>query len=171
MAGDLIPPPSPAGRPAPDPEQPPAALEPEPEPAPEAAPASPPGPSAFRARFGFLTGVLAGCAVAAAVLLVILLSGDGRSRGGEPAARQHAADEAEAPAERRRAGRPGHGGRPRGLGRRLGQDRRRLLRVGRRPPRGRGRGDQIAGHVASSVTSIAGLRSTAPSSSAVTSSP
>ena len=80
MAGDLIPPPSPAGRPAPDQELPPAA--PEQAAAAEPAPAGTPGPSEFRGRFGFLTGALAGCGVAAAVLLVVLLSGGG---GSEPA--------------------------------------------------------------------------------------
>ena len=74
MARDLIPPPSPAGRPAPDPEpqEPlaPAATESHDE------AAGPLGPSAFRSRFGFLMGLLAGCAVAAAALLVVLLSGD-----------------------------------------------------------------------------------------------
>lgn len=78
MARDLIPPPSPAGRPAPDPEHPPVLLAAEPDAAPAAEPAAPPGPSAFRARFGFVMGALAGCAVAAAVLLVVLISGDGK---------------------------------------------------------------------------------------------
>ncbi len=79
MARDLIPPPSPAGRPAPDPEHPPAAISAEPEAAPGAQPAAPPGPSAFRTRFGFLLGALAGCALAAAVLLVVLLADGGDS--------------------------------------------------------------------------------------------
>ena len=78
MARDLIPPPSPAGRPAPDPEHPPVLLPAEPDAARAAEPAAPPGPSAFRARFGFVLGALAGCAVAAAVLLVVLISGDGK---------------------------------------------------------------------------------------------
>ena len=82
MAGDLIPPPSPAGRPAPDPEHHPAVAA-EPVDAPESAPAGPPGPSQFRARFGFITGALAGCAVAAAVLLALLLAGGGTKKGGE----------------------------------------------------------------------------------------
>jgi hypothetical protein len=82
VAGDLIPPPSPAGRPAPDPEHPPA-IAAEPLAEHEAAPSRPPGPSQFRARFGFLTGVLAGCAVAATVLLALLLTGgDGARKGG-----------------------------------------------------------------------------------------
>jgi hypothetical protein len=79
MARDLIPPPSPAGRPAPDPQHPP------PVPAQDGAvaadaPAGTPGPSPFRTRFGFVTGVLAGCAVAAAALLIVLLSTDGGDR-------------------------------------------------------------------------------------------
>ena len=86
------------------------------------------------------------------------------------AAGQRAEDEAEARPERRRAGLAG-----RGLARRhLGLRRRAPAasgRVGRRAPGGRGRRDQIAGHVASSVTSIAGLRRIAPSSRSVTSSP
>lgn len=75
MAGDLIPPPSPAGRPAPDHD---SAYEYEPEPDPVAAQAEPaaaaPGPSPFRARFGFLTGALLGCALAAGVVLLVLLT-------------------------------------------------------------------------------------------------
>ena len=78
MARDLIPPPSPAGRPAPDGEHPPVVLPAEPDATPPAEAAAPPGPSAFRARFGFVMGALAGCAVAAAVLLVVLISGDGK---------------------------------------------------------------------------------------------
>jgi len=76
MARDLIPPPSPAGRPAPDGHEPPPPAPSQAEAAQGEAPAGKPGPSAFRARFGFATGVLAGCALAAAVLLVVLLSGD-----------------------------------------------------------------------------------------------
>ena len=67
MAGDLIPPPSPAGRPAPDAmagvrasdEPPPAPDRPEPE---------PPGETPFRTRFGFVWGVLAGVAVCVAAV-------------------------------------------------------------------------------------------------------
>ena len=76
MARDLIPPPSPAGRPAPDQNEPPPLAPVQAEAAPGETPAGKPGPSAFRARFGFATGVLAGCALAAAVLLVVLLNGD-----------------------------------------------------------------------------------------------
>ncbi len=86
MARDLIPPPSPAGRPAPDPEQA-GAFEPQDEAPRDAAAAEPLGPSQFRGRFGFLTGLLAGCGVAAAVLLVVLLGGDSaRERPAAPEA-------------------------------------------------------------------------------------
>jgi hypothetical protein len=80
MAGDLIPPPSPAGRPPPDPRFEPIA-EPEPsEPASAAAAADTPlPPSPYRARFGFITGVLLGCGIAAGVLLLVLLTSGGGS--------------------------------------------------------------------------------------------
>src|SRR5262245_26183529 len=78
MARDLIPAPSPAGRPQPD--GTPRLVELPPEPSldqmePEAPP--PPrrlAPSRFRNRFGFLTGGLIGVVVAAAALLAIGLS-------------------------------------------------------------------------------------------------
>jgi hypothetical protein len=74
VAGDLIPPPSPAGRPAPDPGHA-GAFEPVPEPPRATAPAEPdPGPSPFRTRFGFVSGALLGCAIAAGVLLLALLT-------------------------------------------------------------------------------------------------
>jgi hypothetical protein len=79
MAGDLIPPPSPAGRPTPDA---PRLIElpPEPPPAPaESAPAEPVGPSQFRHRFGFVTGALIGVLVAAAGVLAIALTTGGDS--------------------------------------------------------------------------------------------
>jgi len=91
MARDLIPPPSPAGRPTPDPEQPPpravdtAATE-------APAPAGTPGASPFRGRFGFMTGVLAGCAVAAVALLAVLLAGDDGRPGGASTGEGLAAD-------------------------------------------------------------------------------
>jgi hypothetical protein len=75
MAGDLIPPPSPAGRPSPDPERyedGADARAAEPEVTAEAAAAAPLGPSPFRARFGFVTGALLGCVVAAGVLAMML---------------------------------------------------------------------------------------------------
>jgi hypothetical protein len=75
VAGDLIPPPSPAGRPPPDavhelrsdavPEPPPATAD----------PIEPPrarGQAPFRARFGFVFGALAGIAACTAVLAVVL---------------------------------------------------------------------------------------------------
>src|SRR3954451_21969987 len=80
MARDLIPPPSPAGRPTPDgtpnlielpPESPLAAAEPEKGP--------PPGPSQFRNRFGFLMGALAGVFIAAALVAVIVVTDNGGS--------------------------------------------------------------------------------------------
>jgi hypothetical protein len=73
MARDLIPPPSPAGRPAPNPVLEPrtgAADEP-PDPTPADTP-EPPQPSPYRARFGFVFGALAGVALCAAALAVAL---------------------------------------------------------------------------------------------------
>jgi hypothetical protein len=85
VAGDLIPPPSPAGRPSPDPvpnEDPLAPATGVPDPAPAAAP---PGPSPFRARFGFVTGALLGCAIAAGALALMLVTGgDDREEGLAP---------------------------------------------------------------------------------------
>ena len=80
MAKDLIPPPSPAGRP--QPEGTPRLVELPPEPAPVVEePPEPPGPlppTRFRNRFGFLMGALAGVVVAAtAVLAIILATGNG----------------------------------------------------------------------------------------------
>lgn len=75
MAGDLIPPPSPAGRPSPDAMRQVSrragaelveVAEPE-------AQALPPGPSPFRSRFGFLLGALLGIAVAGAAAFALLL--------------------------------------------------------------------------------------------------
>ena len=82
MAGDLIPPPSPAGRPAPDPAALPVrASEEEPAPVPP-----PPGESPFRTRFGFLWGVLAGVAVCALAVAGLLL-GTAKNDSGPPLAR------------------------------------------------------------------------------------
>ena len=74
MARDLIPPPSPAGRPSPDPE-PWAAEEERADRAlePAEAPAPPSGPSPFRSRFGFVLGALAGIAVASGVAFFAVL--------------------------------------------------------------------------------------------------
>ena len=78
MARDLIPPPSPAGRPDPDHE---SSLEFEPIPEKPAEPAQPAAlpPSPFRARFGFITGMLLGCGIAAGVLLLVLLTSGTRT--------------------------------------------------------------------------------------------
>jgi hypothetical protein len=77
MARDLIPPSSPAGRPAPD--GTPNLIELPPEPprsAAEPAMREPTGPSQFRNRFGFLLGALAGIFIAAAAVGVFVLSTD-----------------------------------------------------------------------------------------------
>jgi hypothetical protein len=84
VARDLIPPPSPAGRPSPDPERhEPVPLE---EVAEAASQPRPVGPSPFRARFGFVAGALAGCAVAAGVLALILATTGPESEEGRLAA-------------------------------------------------------------------------------------
>ena len=74
MARDLIPPPSPAGRPSADPEERPTlvAAAPDAE-APESASAAAAGPSPFRARFGFILGGLLGTLVCAGVAFALLL--------------------------------------------------------------------------------------------------
>src|SRR4051812_33214595 len=80
MARDLIPPPSPAGRPQ-TPDGTPHLVELPPEPArsgAEPAMASPPpGPSQFRNRFGFLLGALGGVFLAVALLAVIVVADRG----------------------------------------------------------------------------------------------
>src|SRR3954471_14080137 len=80
MARDLIPPPSPAGRPQ-TPDGTPNLIELPPEPArsgAEPAMASPPpGPSQFRNRFGFLVGSLAGVLIAVALVAVIVVTDRG----------------------------------------------------------------------------------------------
>jgi hypothetical protein len=87
MAGDLIPPPSPAGRPTPDTAAPAArAAGDEPPPVPAAEPSAPLGESPFRTRFGFLWGVLAGVAVCALALAGLLL-GTAKNDSGPPLAR------------------------------------------------------------------------------------
>ncbi len=81
MAGDLIPPPSPAGRPPPDQPSEPHATE-HLEEATQLAAAADPAlrqPAPFRGRFGFVFGALAGTAVCAAALGVVLIA----SRGGD----------------------------------------------------------------------------------------
>jgi len=75
MAGDLIPPPSPAGRPVPDRAPSARASADEPPPvAPAEEQAAAPGESPFRARFGFLWGLLAGVAVCAVALAGVLVA-------------------------------------------------------------------------------------------------
>jgi hypothetical protein len=76
VAGDLIPPPSPAGQPPPDPLMEPMAS-PQVEAATplgeEPAPPAPSGPAPFRSRFGFVWGALLGigaCAIATFALLI-----------------------------------------------------------------------------------------------------
>ncbi|HEX5781210.1 MAG TPA: hypothetical protein VFX80_04785 [Solirubrobacteraceae bacterium] len=78
MAGDLIPPPSPARRTDPEAEtKATAELEDAVQLGAEAT--VPAGPSPFRSRFGFLFGVLAGLALCAAGLTVLLIGGSGKS--------------------------------------------------------------------------------------------
>jgi hypothetical protein len=86
VAGDLIPPPSPAGRPDPNPE--PGALPagPAAEPPAPATASAPAGPSPYFRRFGFLAGVLLGVAACAAAAFVLLLA------AGPPADRVHFAE-------------------------------------------------------------------------------
>ena len=84
MARDLIPPPSPAGRPEPDA---PRLIELPPEEPAESAGgakrAAPVGPSPFRNRFGFVVGALAGIVIAAvAVLAIVLTTGGDNSKAG-----------------------------------------------------------------------------------------
>jgi hypothetical protein len=84
MARDLIPPPSPAGRPQ-TPDGTPNLVELPPEPArsgAEPAMASPPpGPSQFRNRFGFLLGALGGVFIAVALVAVIVVADRGGKSG------------------------------------------------------------------------------------------
>jgi hypothetical protein len=72
VAGDLIPPPSPAGKPPPDPIMEPmlrpAAVEP------EVPAATPRRPAPFRSRFGFVWGALIGIAACAAGVFALLLA-------------------------------------------------------------------------------------------------
>jgi hypothetical protein len=91
MARDLIPPLSPAGRPAPDgithldtgggtPNL--IELPPEPPRSPaQPAQGPPPAPSEFRNRFGFLIGALGGVFIAAVLVLVVVVSTNGSGNG------------------------------------------------------------------------------------------
>jgi hypothetical protein len=82
MARDLIPPPSPAGRPT-SPDGTPNLIELPPEPTPlnpePASSSPPPGPSQFRNRFGFLLGALAGVFIAVALVAAIIIADQNRS--------------------------------------------------------------------------------------------
>jgi hypothetical protein len=82
VAGDLIPPPSPAGRPDPFAPERERAAEEVAEQHLEAAvePAEPPGPSRYRSRVGFVLGSLAGIGVAAIAVVAIVLAGGGGQR-------------------------------------------------------------------------------------------
>jgi hypothetical protein len=82
MAGDLIPPPSPAGRPSADPVAELTAPTPAAAPQLEPPPPSPParsGAAPYPGRFGFVFGVLAGIGACAAALALLLLGGGGPS--------------------------------------------------------------------------------------------
>src|SRR3954453_17292262 len=86
MASDLIPPPSPAGKP-PSPDGMPNLIELPPETplatAETSAAGPPPGPSQFRNRFGFLLGALAGVFIAAALAAMIVISNNGGGDGSD----------------------------------------------------------------------------------------
>jgi hypothetical protein len=86
MAGDLIPPPSPAGRPPADAMAGVRATSDETPPlAPEAAPAAAAGEAPFRAQFGFIWGALAGVVVCVAAVTAVLVLAPGEQ--GPPLAR------------------------------------------------------------------------------------
>src|ERR1700754_3593805 len=84
MARDLIPPPSPAGRPT-TPDGTPNLIELPPEPprsgSEPAMTAPPPGPSQFRNRFGFLLCALAGVFIAVALVAVIVVANNSGGGG------------------------------------------------------------------------------------------
>jgi hypothetical protein len=84
VAGDLIPPPSPAGTPPPDPVMEPMLQAPAAE-EPEAPVAARRGPPPFRSRFGFVWGALIGIAFCAAGALALLVTAP-RESGPELAA-------------------------------------------------------------------------------------
>jgi hypothetical protein len=77
MARDLIPPPSPAGRPAPDGTPNLIELPPETPAETSAEPAAPAAPSQYRNRFGFLIGGLAGVVIATAAIAALVIAGSG----------------------------------------------------------------------------------------------
>jgi hypothetical protein len=79
MARDLIPPPSPAGRPQPEGTPRLIELPPDPPPVAEARPqpTGPLPPTRFRNRFGFLMGALAGIVIAASLVFAVVISTSG----------------------------------------------------------------------------------------------
>jgi hypothetical protein len=82
VARDLIPPPSPAGRPSPDAMRS-ASRRAQEEAEENVAPGRPPeaaGPSPFRGRFGFVTGALVGVGVAALAIFGVLLATNPKQR-------------------------------------------------------------------------------------------
>jgi hypothetical protein len=83
VARDLIPPPSPAGRPSPDPEPWSETAQADRDAHAAEAAATPParGPSPFRTRFGFVLGALLGIAVAAAVAFFVVIGTSSRHHG------------------------------------------------------------------------------------------
>jgi hypothetical protein len=82
VARDLIPPPSPAGRPSPDPEHHEAPPAPAPETGAGAVAAAPTGTSPFRGRFGFLLGALIGILVCAGIAFALLVGSSPPGPGG-----------------------------------------------------------------------------------------
>src|SRR3954449_715905 len=86
MARDLIPPPSPAGRPE-TPDGTPNLIELPPDPLPlgaePGAAGPPPGPSQFRNRFGFLLGALAGVFIAAALAAIVVAANNNKGTADE----------------------------------------------------------------------------------------
>jgi hypothetical protein len=79
VAGDLIPPPSPAGKPPPDPEVPPSQVEAAAQLEPVSDERSRRTPAPFRSRFGFVWGALVGIGVCAAAAFGLLIAAPGES--------------------------------------------------------------------------------------------
>jgi hypothetical protein len=91
VARDLIPPPSPAGRPSPDADherREDAAATGELRDAAQSRPVAPAGPSPFRSRFGFIGGALAGVLIVSGAAFAVLL-GTSPRRAGDPRAADH----------------------------------------------------------------------------------
>jgi hypothetical protein len=94
MARDLIPPPSPSGRPSPDAmrETGRRVIDPVEEAQAETTPPEPRGPSPFRSRFGFITGALLGVCVAAIAAFALLLGTSPGDRDGQAGLAGHWSD-------------------------------------------------------------------------------